>query len=111
MYDRRKHADGHVDTTDAPIDAAMRAVSSARAPLVRDGAYPIKVIAERKEGFNGAINVRMITRPTGLSCSSSINIPAGSNEVTYNFSANGSAEIKLHQIAMLGTSSVKGGSA
>ena len=86
-------------------------IDTPRAPLVRDGTYPIKVIAERKEGFNGAINVRMLTRPTGLSCSSSINIPAGSNEVTYNFSANGSAEIKLHQIAMLGTSSVKGGSA
>jgi len=86
-------------------------IDTPRAPLVRDGTYPIKVIAERKEGFNAAINVRMLTRPSGLSCPSSISIPAGKNEATYNFSANGSAEIKLHQIAMLGSAGVKGGNA
>jgi hypothetical protein len=82
-----------------------------KAPLVRDGTQRIKIIAERKEGFNSAINVRMLTRPPGLNCPSSISIPAGKNEAIYNFSANGSAEIKLHQIAMLGTCGVKGGTA
>ena len=86
-------------------------IDTPRAPLVRDGTYPIKVIAERKEGFNAAINVRMLTRPPGLSCPSSISIPAGKNEAIYNFSANGGAEIKLHQIAMLGSAGVKGGNA
>ena len=84
-------------------------IETPKAPLVRDGTQPIKVIAERKEGFKGAINVRMLTRPPGLSCPSSINIAADKTEAIYNFSANGGAEVKVHQIAMLGSSSVKGG--
>jgi len=86
-------------------------IETPKAPLVRDGTQPIKVIAERKEGFTSAINVRMLTRPPGLSCPSSITIPTGKNEAIYNFSANGSAELKLHQIAMLGSCGVKGGTA
>ena len=86
-------------------------IETPKAPLVRDGTQPIKVIAERKEGFKGAINVRMLTRPGGLSCPSSISIAADKTEAIYNFSANGGAEVKLHQIAMLGSSGVKGGNA
>ena len=90
-------------------------IEEIRAPLVQSGTLPIKVIAERQEGFKGAINVRLqmdqgfATRPPGLSCPSSITIAAGKNEATYNFSASSGAEVRTHQIALIGSSSVKGG--
>ena len=34
-------------------------IEEIRAPLVQSGTLPIKVIAERKEGFKGAINVKL----------------------------------------------------
>jgi hypothetical protein len=92
-------------------------IEEIRAPLVQSGTLPIKVIAERKEGFKGAINVRLqmdqgfATRPPGLSCPSSISIPADKTEAIYNFSANNGAVITTHQIAMIGSSGVKGGTA
>ncbi|MBT5321904.1 MAG: hypothetical protein HOL43_06030 [Verrucomicrobiales bacterium] len=86
-------------------------IEEIKAPLVRAGTLPLKIIAERKEGFKGNINVRMLTRPSGLSCSSNINIPAGKDEITYLFSANSSAEILDHKIAMLGTATVSGATA
>ena len=86
-------------------------IEEPKAPLVRAGTLPIKVIAERKEGFNGQINVRMLTRPPGLSCTSSINIPADKNEITYVFNGNSSAEILEHKFAFLGTATVDGATA
>lgn len=81
------------------------------APLVRAGTLPIKVVAERQEGYTAAINVRMLTRPPGLSCTSSITIPAGQNEISYMFNANSSAEILDHKFAFLGTATVNGATA
>jgi hypothetical protein len=90
-------------------------IEEIRAPLVQSGTLPIKVVAERQEGFKGAINVRLqmdqgfATRPPGLSCPTSITIAADKNEATYNFSASSGAEVRTHQIALIGSSSVKGG--
>ncbi len=86
-------------------------VEPIRAPLVRNGTLPVRIIAERTGDFKGAINVQMLTRPPGLNCPSSIDIPADQTSGSYNFSAEAGAEVKLHQIAMLGSSGVKGGNA
>ena len=92
-------------------------IETPRAPLVQSGTLPVKVIVERKEGFKGAISIRLqldqgfTTRPPGLSCPSSISIPADKTEAIYNFSANGGAEVRTHQIAMIGSTGVKGGTA
>ena len=92
-------------------------IEEIRAPLVQSGTLPIKVIAERKEGFKGAINVKLqmdqgfATKPPGLSCPSSITIAADKTEAMYNFSANSGAEVRTHQIALIGSTGVKGGTA
>ena len=92
-------------------------IETPKAPLVQSGTLPVKVIAERQEGFKGAINVRLqldqgfATRPPGLSCPTSITIAADKTEAIYNFSASGGAEVKTHQIAMIGSTAVKGGTA
>lgn len=86
-------------------------VEPIRSPLVRNGTLPVKIIAERTGDFTGNINVQMLTRPPGLNCPASIDIPAGQTSAIYNFSAEGGAELKLHQIALLGLSSVKAGNA
>jgi hypothetical protein len=82
-----------------------------RAPLVRDGSLPLNVVVWRKEGFDQEIKVRMLTRPPGLNCPSEISIPKDQTNATYTMSANGNAQIKEHQIALLGFAAVEGGTA
>jgi len=86
-------------------------IEEPKAPLVRDGTLPIKVVAERKEGFGEEIKVQMLNRPPGLNCPSEITIPKDQDHAIYEMSANGNAEIKEHRIAMLGFANVNGGRA
>lgn len=79
-----------------------------KVPLVRDGSMQLKIVATRKEGFNGAINVQLPFRPPGVGAASSVNIPADKNEVLYPINANGGAQIKTWRIFALGSSNVGG---
>ncbi|MEK6234201.1 MAG: PPC domain-containing protein, partial [Planctomycetales bacterium] len=82
-----------------------------KVPVVRDGNMNLKIVAHRKEGFKGAINVQLPFRPPGLSAASSVNIAADKSEILYPINANGSAQIKKWKIFALGSSSVGGGAA
>ncbi|HSH14601.1 MAG TPA: PPC domain-containing protein, partial [Verrucomicrobiae bacterium] len=86
-------------------------IEQPQAPLVRDGTYPLKVIAERREGFGEPITVTLLARPPGLNCSPDITIAKDQTEAIYALSASGNAEIKAHKIALLGSAPVKGGTA
>lgn len=82
-----------------------------KVPLVREGAMNLKVIAHRKEGFAGAINVQFPFRPPGLSARSSITIAANQTEALYPINASGNAQIKKWKVYALGSSDVAGGAA
>lgn len=64
-----------------------------KAPLVRRGSMRLKIVAERKEGFDDAITVEFPFRPPGVSASSRITIPKGKNEAEYPLNANGNAQL------------------
>ena len=79
-------------------------------PIVRDGSMNLKVIATRKEGWDGQINVQFPFRPPGIGAAASVNIPAGQNEVLYPISANGGARIDKFPIYVIGSAENTGAS-
>ena len=71
-------------------------------PIVRNGTLKLKIVAKRKEGFDKAILLRMLWRPPGISCPSSMTIPAKTNEIEYELNANATAEVKTWKLTVLG---------
>ena len=74
-----------------------------KAPIVRSGSMRLKIVAERKEGFNDAITVEFPFRPPGVSASSRVTIPAGKTEVLYSLNANGNAQLGDWKVYANGT--------
>jgi len=79
-----------------------------KVPLVRDGSMQLKIVAERKEGFDEPITVYLPFRPPGVGADSSVTIPKGSNSVLYSMNANGGAETKIWRMPALAQANVKG---
>jgi hypothetical protein len=52
-------------------------------PLVAGGVMNLKVVAKRKEGFNAAIRLFMIWKPSGVSSLGEVTIPADANEAVF----------------------------
>ncbi len=71
-------------------------------PIVRNGTMKLKIRAKRKEGFDKAILLRMLWRPPGIGCPSTVTIPAKKNEVEYELNANDKAELKTWKLTVLG---------
>ena len=84
---------------DAPFSIS---IDQPAVPIVRNGTMKLKVRAKRKEGFDKAILLRMLWRPPGISCPSSMTIPAKANEIEYELNANANAEIKTWKLTVLG---------
>jgi hypothetical protein len=80
-----------------------------KAPLVRNGSMQLKVVAKRNEGFTGPIAVRLLYNPPGVASSRSISIPAEKNEAIIPLTANGSAEIRVWPVVVIGSAGVPGG--
>ncbi|QDU98125.1 PPC domain-containing protein [Lignipirellula cremea] len=79
------------------------------APITRSGALDLKVVAERAEGFDGAISIRMLYNPPGIGSSVSISIPAKENEVVLPLTANDGASIGAWPIVVTGSATIDGG--
>jgi hypothetical protein len=80
-----------------------------KVPLVRNGSMNLKIIAERKAGYNQPITVQMLYNPPGVGSASSATIPAGKNETYLAMNANGGAPVRKWKIAVLGTATVGSG--
>lgn len=79
-----------------------------KAPLVRNGVMPLKVIAERKEGFKAAIAIQPLFNPPGVAANNVV-IPEGANEIALTMTANGGAAIGKHQYVVMAQAQVKDG--
>ncbi|MCF6314514.1 MAG: PPC domain-containing protein [Verrucomicrobiales bacterium] len=71
-------------------------------PIVRNGTMKLKVRVKRKKGFEKAVLLRMLWRPPGIGCPSTVTIPAKKNEVEYELNANAKAEVKAWKLTILG---------
>jgi len=79
-----------------------------KVPIVQAGQMNLKVIAERKKGFDGAIQIRLLNNPPGISGGTGVQIPAGKNEGIIPISANGNAQVRKWKIAVIGSADVSG---
>jgi hypothetical protein len=79
-------------------------IEEPKAPLVSYGALDLKVIAERRAGFDEPINVKMMWNPPGVGSLPDITIPKGSNSAIYQLNAKGDVELRKWKIAVLGSS-------
>ena len=78
-------------------------------PLVRNGTLGLKVVAERKEGFDAPITIRMLWNPPGIGSQPTMQIPKGQNEITYTINANSGAALKTWHMAFMGESTAGNG--
>jgi hypothetical protein len=79
-----------------------------KVPLVRGGSMQLKVIAQRAEGFDAPIAVRMLYNPPGISSSRSISIAKGKTEATIPLTASGNAPIQPWDICIEGQANING---
>jgi hypothetical protein len=73
-----------------------------KVPLVQSGNMELKVTATREGGFKGAIALRMLYNPPGVSSPDSVSIPEGQNQAVIQLTADGGAAIRTSKIAILG---------
>jgi hypothetical protein len=82
-----------------------------KVPLVQYGTIDLKVVADRKPGFEEPISVRMLWNPPGVASVPDLTIPKGEKSIIYKLSANGGADIHKWKIAVIGSATVSGGTA
>jgi hypothetical protein len=72
-----------------------------KVPLVQNGSMQIKVMAERKAGFKGPINIYPLFNPPGVGSASAVSIAPDQNEVLFPINANGGAAVKKWKTALI----------
>lgn len=77
-------------------------IEAPQVPLVRNGVFGLRVKAQRKEGFKGAIRVFMPWTPPGISSLGEQTIAADANECVFQLSANGNVDTKTWKFVVLG---------
>jgi len=77
-------------------------------PLVQQGSMDLKVVANRDEGFQAPIELRMLYDPPGVSSSRSVRIGEGENEASIPLTASAGAAVQTWKIAVLGIANAGG---
>src|SRR5581483_3001542 len=80
-----------------------------KAPLVHNGSLNLKIVAERKKGYNDAITVIALWNPPGVGSVGSAVIPAGQSETLYAMNANGGAPVRKWKYVVLAVANVGNG--
>ncbi|MEO0417153.1 MAG: hypothetical protein AAF226_19630, partial [Verrucomicrobiota bacterium] len=79
-------------------------IEQPKVPIVRDGTMKLKVKAIRHDGYDKKIVVRMLWRPPGITCPSTMTFTEKQTELEYELNANANAEIATWNITMLAES-------
>ena len=80
-----------------------------RVPLVPSGEMELKVVAERREGFDEPITVKMLWNPPGITSPPDLTIAKGATSVAYKLNANAKAEVRTWRIAVIASATVDKG--
>lgn len=82
-----------------------------KVPLVQSGEAAWKIIADRQEGFDEPITVKMLWNPPGVTSPPDLVIQKGASSVDYKLNASNKAEVRKWKTAVVATATVKGGAA
>jgi len=80
-----------------------------KVPLLQSGQMNLKIVADRKEGFDEVIHVQLPFRPPGFGAQYQMTIPKGQSEIDYPINAAGNAAVGDWPMALLGYSVIQGG--
>jgi hypothetical protein len=79
-----------------------------KSPIVQSGTKGLKVTAEKRDGFDGRIAVRMLYDPPGLSSHQGIGIEPGKTEAVIPLTTNGDAWARDWKIIVIAEADVNG---
>jgi hypothetical protein len=79
-----------------------------KSPLVQSGTKELKVVAEKRDGFDGRIAVRMLYDPPGLSSHQGIGIEPGKTEAVIPLTTAGNASVRDWKIVVVAEADVNG---
>ena len=74
-----------------------------KVPILRNGSMNLRVTAERKNDFKGAISIVLIYAPPGIGSPGVVQIPEGKDEGIITISANGDAPLHKWKICVAGS--------
>lgn len=74
-----------------------------KVPVIQNGSYNLKVVAERKGDFKGGINLALLYAPPGIGTAGPVQVKEGENEGLVTISANGNAPLKKWQVCVVGS--------
>lgn len=80
-----------------------------KVPLVPSGEMLLQIVAERREGFDEPITVKMLWNPPGVSSLPDMVIPKGSTTVAYKLNSTAKAEVRKWKIAVIASATVEKG--
>ncbi len=86
-------------------------ITQPKVPLVQGGEMALQVTAERAEGFDEPITLKMLLNPSGVSSQPEMIIPKGEKSIIYKLNATARAEARTARIAVIASATVKGGAA
>ncbi|NNE90075.1 MAG: peptidase [Verrucomicrobiales bacterium] len=79
-------------------------IDQPKVPIVRNGTMKLKIRANRLDGYDKKIVVRMLWRPPGISCPATMTFNEKDTELEYELNANANAEVNNWKITMLAES-------
>lgn len=84
-------------------------VEQPKVPVVQGGTLRVGVVVHRKPGFEGAVKVRPLYNPPGITGPNEITIEKGSTRDTILLQAGGDAQAKTWQTAVIGSTTINEG--
>ncbi len=80
-----------------------------KVPLVPSGEMELRIVAERREGFDEPITVKMLWNPPGVTSQPDLTIPKGASSIAYKLNATAKAEVRKWRIAAIASATVDKG--
>jgi hypothetical protein len=84
-------------------------IEAPKVPIVQAGSMDLRIVAERDQGFDEPISVKMLWSPPGITSLPDITIPKGSNAAIYTLNAKADADPRAWKFAVIGSAPVNGG--
>jgi hypothetical protein len=90
-----------------PVPFKIR-IAEPKVPLVQSGDLTLSILAEREDGFDEPITVKMLWNPPGVSSLPDMVIPKGEKTIGYKLNSTNKAEVRKWKIAVVASATIKG---